>query len=448
MSQTYIENVLIVNEGKIIKGAVFIDGSFIKHIIIEGSEFTPPLNAHRINGEGNYLIPGVIDDQVHFREPGLTHKADIYTESKAAIAGGITSFMEMPNTIPQTTNLPALEAKFEIAASKSLANYSFYIGATNDNLNSLLAADPKHTAGIKVFMGASTGNMLVDNPETLEGIFKNAKMLIATHCEDEETIKRNLTEHIQEYGENIPVACHPSIRSAEACYKSSSLAIALAKKHGSKLHVLHISSAKETELFDNITKLQDKRITAEVCVHHLFFNQNDYATKGNFIKWNPAIKEEQDRMGLWKALLDDRFDVIATDHAPHTIEEKGNSYQKAPSGAPMVQHALTTMMEMVDKGFFSIEKLVTKMCHNPAILFNINQRGYIREGYYADLVIVGKTKPWQISKSNILYKCGWSPLEGITFNNKVFKTIVNGNLIYNDGECNEKYKGMPLLFNR
>ncbi len=390
----------------------------------------------------------MIDDQVHFREPGLTHKANIGTESKAAVAGGITSFIEMPNTIPQATTQDLLEDKFEIASKTSYANYSFMFGGTNDNLEELLKTDPKNVAGVKLFLGSSTGNMLVDNEEVLEKIFSSTKLPISVHCEDEETIRKNTQEFIDKYGEDIPIKNHPIIRSEEACYLSSSKAIELAKKTGARLHVFHLSTAKEMELFRNDIPLKEKQITAEVCVHHLWFSDKDYDEKGTLIKWNPAVKTENDRDALWEALLDDRIDVIATDHAPHTFEEKNNKYTKAPSGGPLVQHAVIAILEKVKEGVIPIEKAVEKMSHNPAILFNIEKRGYIKEGYYADIVLIDPNQNWMVEKNNLLYKCGWSPFEGQKFSTKITHTFVNGNLIYNDGIFNDQVKGKRLVFER
>ncbi|MBP8792251.1 MAG: dihydroorotase [Lutibacter sp.] len=446
MSLTLIKNARIVNEGKIIEGDVLIDGDYI--VDIDTSISLKSSSTTVIDAEGKYLLPGIIDDQVHFREPGLTHKATIETESRAAVAGGITSFIEMPNTVPQATTQELLEEKFEIAAKTSYANYSFMFGGTNDNLEELLKTDPKNVAGIKLFLGSSTGNMLVDDEEVLKKIFSSTKMLIAVHCEDEATIKQNLETYLKEYGDDIPVEMHHKIRSEEACYLSSSKAINLAKKTGARLHVFHVSTAKETALFSNKLPLHKKQITAEVCVHHLWFDEEDYKTKGTFIKWNPAVKTKKDKEGLWKALLDDRIDIIATDHAPHTLEEKKQVYTKAPSGGPLVQHALPAMLKAHKNGLISLEKLVEKMCHNPAIIFNIEKRGYIKKGYFADLVLVDIASPWTVKKSNILYKCGWSPFEGDTFYSKITHTFVNGNLIYNNGVFNDTIKGQRLKFNR
>jgi dihydroorotase len=397
-----IKNAQIVNEGITFSGDVLIEGQYIKEIA--SSISIKNSNVTIIDAKGNYLLPGVIDDQVHFREPGLTHKASIESESKAAIAGGITSFIEMPNTKPQATTIDKLEDKFQIASKTSSANYSFMFGGTNDNLDEILKVDCRKVAGLKLFLGSSTGNMLVDNPEVLEKIFRSTDLLISVHCEDEDTIKQNTSHYLSKYGENIPIKYHPKIRSAEACYISSSKAIALAKKTGARLHVFHLTTAKEMELFSNTKPLKDKKITAEVCVHHLWFSDLDYETKGTFIKWNPAVKSANDRAALWEALLSDKIDVIATDHAPHTFEEKSNSYMKAPSGGPLVQHALVAMMEAYHNGKISIEKMVEKMCHNPAVLFQIEKRGYIKQGYFADLVLVNPNNPWTVNKDNILYK--------------------------------------------
>ena len=383
-----------------------------------------------------------------FREPGLTHKATIYTESKAAAAGGITSFMEMPNTNPQALTQDLLEEKFEIAGKTSLTNFTFFMGVSNDNLDEVLKTDPKKVGALKIFMGSSTGNMLVDDKKVLEEIFEESPMLIAVHCEDEDTIQNNMKSFKEQYGEEVPIAEHQNIRSAEACYKSSSMAVELAKKHNARLHVFHLSTAKELELFDNSIPLAEKRITAEVCIHHLWFNEQDYAQKGTLIKWNPAVKKESDRSALFQALLDDKLDVIATDHAPHTLEEKSNTYFNAPSGGPLVQHALPAMLEFYKKGKITLAKIVEKMCHNPAILFQIEERGYIKEGYFADLVLVDLEKTWEVTKDNILYKCGWSPFEGETFSSKVTHTFVNGHLAYANGNFNESQKGMRLTFDR
>lgn len=444
MPSTLIRNAQIVNEGQIFRSDVFIKDGFIAQIsnTIEASADII------IDADGKYLIPGVIDDQVHFREPGITHKAEIYTESKAAVAGGITSFMEMPNTNPQTLTQELLEEKYKRASEVSLANYSFFMGASNDNLEEVLKTNPRNVGAVKIFMGSSTGNMLVDNRAVLEKIFKESKMLIAVHCEDEETVKANAELARQEFGEDVPIEEHPKIRSVEACYKSSSMAIELAKKHDTRLHVFHLSTAKEIELFRNDIPLEDKRITAEVCIHHLWFDDSQYAEKGTHIKWNPAVKSKRDRDQLFQALLDDKLDIIATDHAPHTLEEKDNTYFKAPSGGPLVQHALSAMLEFYHQGKISLEKVVEKMCHAPAVCFQLEGRGFIRKGYAADLVLLDLDNPWEVSKENILYKCKWSPFEGTTFQSKVTHTWINGHLAYKEGHFDESQKGQRLLFDR
>jgi len=440
-----IKGATIVNENKTFKGDVFIENEEIKEI---ASAINVADNVKVINAEGKYLIPGFIDDQVHFREPGLTHKANIETESRAAAAGGITTFIEQPNTVPQATNQKLLEDKFQIASKSSYVNYSFMFGGTNDNLEELLKTDPKTVAGIKLFLGSSTGNMLVDDVEVLEKIFSSTKMIISLHCEDEATIRKNTAIYKEKFGDDIPIKYHPVIRSEEACYISSSKAIELAKKTGARIHIFHVSTAKETHLFRNDIPLEEKQITAEVCVHHLWFNDKDYDEKGTFIKWNPAVKTEQDRLGLWEALLDDRIDVLATDHAPHTLEEKNNVYTKAPSGGPLVQHAVLAILEKVKEGVIPIEKAVEKMSHNPAKLFQIEKRGFIKEGYFADLVLIDPKQSQTVTKENILYKCGWSPFEGTTFSSTITHTFVNGNLIYNEGVFNDDIKGKRLTFNR
>jgi dihydroorotase len=440
-----IKNAVIVNENSTFKGDVLIENEIIKEIstAIKATENTKVIDAN-----GRYLLPGMIDDQVHFREPGLTHKATIATESRAAIAGGITSFIEMPNTVPQATTQELLEDKFEIAAKTSYANYSFMFGGTNDNLEELLKTDPQKVAGIKLFLGSSTGNMLVDNEEVLEKIFSSTKMLISVHCEDEATIRKNTKKFKAEFGDDIPIKYHPIIRSEEACYVSSSKAIELAKKTGARLHIFHLSTEKETHLFRNDIPLEEKKITAEVCIHHLWFSDKDYDEKGTHIKWNPAVKSEKDRQGLWKALLDDRIDVIATDHAPHTLDEKNNIYTKAPSGGPLVQHAIVALLEKVKAGVISIEKVVEKMCHNPAKLFQIKKRGFIKEGFFADLVLIDVDKAQIVSKDTLLYKCGWSPFEGTKFSSTITHTFVNGKIIYNNGVFNDTIKGKRITFNR
>ncbi|SEL68529.1 dihydroorotase [Parapedobacter koreensis] len=434
----------IVNEGQVYSSDVLMVDGVIERIAPEIAHPT----ATEINAEGLHLLPGLIDDQVHFREPGLTHKADIWHESRAAVAGGTTSFMEMPNTVPNTLTQQLLQAKYDIAATQSLANYSFYMGAANDNLDEVLRTNPREVCGIKVFMGSSTGNMLVDNEHTLEGIFANSPMLIATHCEDEATIRKNLQLYKAMHGDDLTVDMHPLIRSAEACYISSSRAVTLAKRHGTRLHILHISTAKETNLFDSGTPLAAKRITAEACIHHLWFSDADYAEKGNFIKWNPAVKTMQDRAGILQAVLDGRIDVIATDHAPHTLAEKSQPYLQAPSGGPLVQHALQALLDMHHDGKLTLEQLVQKTAHNTATCFQLDRRGFVREGYWADLVLVDLNKPYTVSKENILSKCGWSPFEGHTFQSTITHTFVSGNLVYDHGAVLESGSGHRLLFNR
>ena len=441
-----IKNAKIVNEGEIFEGDIFIEGEYIKEV--SNSISIKSADQVVIDVEGNFVLPGVIDDQVHFREPGLTHKATIASESKAAVAGGVTSFIEMPNTNPQTTTIEKLEEKFKIAANTSYANYSFMFGGTNENLDEILKVDSKTVAGLKLFLGSSTGDMLVDNPEVLRKIFSKTDLLISVHCEDEAIIKKNLEEHLEKFGEDIPIQYHPVIRSEEACYISSSKAIELAKETGARLHVFHISTGKETKLFSNKLPLKDKKITAEVCIHHLWFSDDDYDKKGTLIKWNPAIKTASDREQIWKALLDNRIDVIATDHAPHTLEEKKNVYTKAPSGGPLVQHGLVAMFEAYHKGKITLEKIVEKMCHNPAILFQIEKRGFIKKGYFADLVIVNPNNPWSVNKDNILYKCGWSPFDGTTFKSRITHTFVNGTLVYNNFKFIDVRAAKRLTFNR
>tara|TARA_R110002051_G_scaffold68972_2_gene124166 strand:- start:2011 stop:3351 length:1341 start_codon:yes stop_codon:yes gene_type:complete len=446
MEQILIKDAHIVNEGSVFYGDVLIENGFIIEVGDNISAKSADVSIYY--AEGKHLLPGVIDDQVHFREPGLTHKATIATESLAAVAGGITSFIEMPNTNPQSTTIEKLEAKFETAAKDSAANYSFMFGGTNDNLDEILKVDKKTVAGLKLFLGSSTGNMLVDDETVLEKIFSSTDLLISAHCEDEGTIRANFEVYKERYGDDIPMQFHPIIRSEEACYISSSRAIALAKKTGARLHVFHVSTGKETELFDNKLPLKDKKITAEVCIHHLWFSDEDYEEKGSLIKWNPAVKKASDREALFQALLDDRLDVIATDHAPHTIEEKENVYTKAPSGGPLVQHALPAMLEFYHQGKISLEKIVEKMCHNPAILFEIEKRGYIRKGYKADLVLVDLNNPWTVQKDNILYKCGWSPFEGTTFKSRVTHTFVNGRLAYKNFKVYDNVRGERLSFDR
>ena len=444
MKSILIKNAKIVNEGIIFEGDVLIENQYIVQI----SKTIFSATATIIDANGKFLLPGIIDDQVHFREPGLTYKGDIASESRAAVAGGITSYIEQPNTIPNAITQEILEEKYKIAAQKSFANYSFMMGGTNDNIEEILKTNSRNVAGVKLFLGSSTGNMLVDNPQSIERIFSSTELLIAVHCEDETTIKNNLEKYKLLYNNDVPVTMHHLIRSSEACYKSSSAAIKLAKKTGARLHVFHLSTAVEMDLFANDIPLEQKKITAEVCIHHLWFSNEDYETKGNFIKWNPAIKTTADRDALWKALLDDRIDVIATDHAPHTFAEKSMPYLEAPSGGPLVQHALVAMLEKVSQQKISIEKMVEKMCHNPAIVFKIEKRGFIREGYFADLVLVQTSAPYLVSKENILSKCGWSPFEGQTFASTISHTFVNGNLVYENGKVNEIPVGERLLFNR
>lgn len=440
-----IRHAQLVNEGKIFHADVYIKDGIIEKIDTNG--IAMPAD-QVINAEGCYLLPGLIDDQVHFREPGLTHKGEIYTEAKAAVAGGITSYMEMPNTVPNATTLELLEDKYAIASQRSLANFSFFLGATNKNLDELLKVDETKVCGVKIFMGSSTGDMLVDDHSVLDEIFKNVRTLIAAHCESDPLIKANQAKYVAEFGDQLTAKYHPLIRSAEACYRSSSFAVQLAKKYGTRLHILHISTARETELFGNELPLAEKKITAEACIHHLWFSDADYETRGNFIKWNPAVKTAADRDAVMQAVLDGRIDVIATDHAPHTMEEKSQPYLQAPSGGPLVQHALNAMMELHRQGKIRLEQVVQKMCHNVAILFEIDRRGFIREGYYADLVVVDPRKSYTVAKDNILYKCGWSPFEGTAFHSVVTHTLVNGNVVYEHGQFDERNKGIRLAFNR
>ena len=444
MSSIKIVNAKIVNEGKTFVSDVLIREGKIEKIASQISDAADKV----IDANGKYLIPGLIDDQVHFREPGLTHKGTIYTEAKAAVAGGITSFMEMPNTNPQALTQELLEDKYQIAARTSVANYSFFMGASNDNIEEVLKTNKQNVCGVKVFMGSSTGNMLVDNEDTLTNIFSKVDMLIATHCEDEATIRANSELARQKFREDVPINQHNIIRSEEACYLSSSMAVELAKKHDTRLHILHISTAKEIALFDNVLPLERKRITAEACVHHLWFDDSMYDTLGTKIKWNPAVKKASDRDAIFQAVLDNKIDIIATDHAPHTWEEKQNNYWNAPSGGPLVQHSLNVMLEHVHKGNITIERVVEKMCHAPATMFNINKRGYIREGYWADLVLVDTNDSYEVTKESLLYKCQWSPLEGQVFNSKISHTIVSGNLVYENGEVDESTRGQRLLFDR
>ncbi len=442
-----IKNATLINEGVKFVATVMIGNGIIEKIDKTNTALTPQ-GYQEIDATGLYLLPGVIDDQVHFRDPGLTYKADIYTESKAAVAGGVTSFMDMPNTIPNTITQEILEDKYQMAAGKSLANFSFYMGANNNNLEEVKKTDPTKVCGIKVFMGSSTGNLLVDDETALENIFRYAPTLVATHCEDDATIAANTKIYKEKYGDDAPAWIHPLIRNARACYLSSSKAVELAKKHNTRLHILHLSTANEMALFDNNIPLEEKRITAEVCIHHLWFNDKDYDDKGNFIKWNPAVKSESDRVALFEAVLDNTIDIVATDHAPHTSEEKQRPFFKAPSGGPMIQHSLQAMLEFSHQHKISVEKVVEKMCHHPATLFRVKKRGFIREGYYADLVLVDKDATETVSKANILYKCGWSPMEGVTFHSKIVSTFVNGHRVYNQGVFDESVKGKRLLFER
>lgn len=445
MSSTLIQNARVVNEGKIFDADVLLTDGHIEKI---AAPYSITSADKTIDAKGKYLLPGCIDDQVHFREPGLTHKADIYSESKAAVAGGVTSFMEMPNTVPNTLTHALLEEKYKRASEVSLANYSFFMGASNDNIDEVLKTNPANVCGIKVFMGSSTGNMLVDKRETLEKLFSQCNMLIATHCEDEATIRHNMEVYREKYGENVPMEYHPLIRSEEACYKSSSLAVELATKYNARLHVLHISTAKELELFDSKLPLNQKRITAEACIHHLWFSDADYKSKGSLIKWNPAVKKASDRDAILQAVLDNKIDVIATDHAPHTLEEKQQTYFKAPSGGPLVQHSLVAMLELYHQGKITLERIAEKMAHAVADCFRIEKRGYIREGYFADVVLVDINSPWEVNKSNILYKCGWSPFDGISFQSCITHAFVNGHLVYAYGSFNEEKKGGRLTFNK
>jgi dihydroorotase len=447
MNSILIKNATIVNEGRISKKDLLIKEELISAIGLS-ENWQIPAGTKVIEAGGLLLMPGVIDDQVHFREPGLTHKGDIFTESRAAVAGGVTSFMDMPNTVPQTVTIENLNEKYRLGAEKSLINYSFNIGATNDNIKEIMNADPELVCGIKIFMGSSTGNMLVDNEKALRELFRLAHMPVSAHCEDEPTIRRNTEIQRKIYGDNIPVRMHPVIRSREACFISSSYAINLAKEFNTRLHIFHLSTADEMKLFSNKMPLREKRITAEVCIHHLWFDDSDYESLGTRIKWNPAIKTKYDREALLEGVNSDRIDIIATDHAPHTIEEKSNSYFMAPSGGPLVQHSLVAMLELWHKKVISLEKIVEKMCHNPAILFNIKGRGFIREGYKADLCLADPDNEWRVAKENILYKCGWSPFEGTSFRSKVVKTIVNGTIVYDNGLIKEDYRGERLLFDR
>ncbi|MCC5917740.1 MAG: dihydroorotase [Cryomorphaceae bacterium] len=444
-TQLLIKNAKVVNEGSVSEFDVLITNDRIERI--DSSISAPNGNCKIIDANGKYLLPGIIDDQVHFREPGLTHKGDIASESAAAVAGGVTSYIEQPNTIPQATTVEKVVEKYQLASGKSFANYGFNLGATNDNIDEILKAADSPAAGVKVFMGSSTGNMLVDDRKALEKLFSESPLLVITHCEDESVIRANTEKH-KALKEDPQAGWHPKIRSAEACINSSSLAMELAKTFNTRLHIYHISTAKEALKFSNKLPLAEKRITAEACIHHLWFSDEDYAEKGNFIKWNPAVKTAADRDGIWKALLADRIDIIATDHAPHTFEEKSKPFWDAPSGGPLVQHALPAMMEYFHKGIISIERIVEKMCHNPAILFRIENRGFIREGYYADLLLMHPSTPWTVNKENILYKCGWSPFEGTLFKAKITHTIVNGKIAFENGKVNPQAHGLALDFYR
>ena len=445
MSETYlIKAGTLVNEGKVSHQDVLVRNECIEQV---GESLEPKINYKEINAAGKHLFPGVIDDQVHFREPGLTQKGEIYTEAKAAVAGGVTSYMEMPNVQPQTLTQSLLEEKYEMGRKRSLANFSFYMGASNENLEEVMKTDPRQVCGVKVFMGSSTGDMLVDDTQTLERIFSRVSMLIATHCEDELTIRTNMAHALQKYGQDIPFEQHPIIRSAEACYLSSSRAVSLAKKYGTRLHVLHISTGKELELFENETALSSKKITAEACIHHLWFSDEDYQQKGALIKWNPAVKTSKDRAQIWDGLLADKIDVIATDHAPHTRQEKNQIYANAPSGGPLIQHSLVAMLEFYHQGKISLEQIAEKMSHAVAVCYKVQQRGFIREGYFADLALVDLNRPWRVGPDNIVAKCGWSPFERALFRSQVEKTFVSGHLAYDTGQFDEKIKGKRLSFN-
>ncbi|WKN45544.1 dihydroorotase [Tunicatimonas pelagia] len=445
MNTTKIINANIVNEGHIQQADVLIEGAFISRI---EADLSSVATDNTYDAQGKHLLPGLIDDQVHFREPGLTHKATIYSEAKAAVAGGITSFMEMPNTVPNALTQKLLQDKYDTAAQHSLANYSFYMGVSNDNLEEVLQTNTQQVCGLKVFMGSSTGNMLVDNEQTLRNVFAQSPMLVATHCEDEATIRANMQQFREQYGEEVPIRCHPDIRSEEACYKSSSLAVSLAKEFGTRLHVLHISTAKELSLFSNDIPLEEKRITAEACLHHLWFNDQDYSEKGTFIKWNPAVKTAQDQAAILEAVINHTIDVLATDHAPHTLSEKQQTYFKAPSGGPLVQHHLVALLEMHHQGKITLEKIVEKACHHPAQLFEVDRRGFIREGHYADLVLVDLNRPWTVQTDNILYLCGWSPFEDTTFQSQVTHTFISGHCAYANGQFDESQRGLRLEFRR
>ena len=445
MNKLLIKDIVIINEGIRTASDIYIEGEFIKKI---GVNIKSDNEVKTIDGKGYIAIPGMIDDQVHFRQPGLTHKGDISTESKAAIAGGVTSYFEMPNTFPNTTSIKEFENKIKIASDNSFANFSFMFGGTNDNINEIKRIDEKQVAGIKLFLGSSTGKMLIDNKVSIENIFNSTSLPISAHCEDEQTIKNN-TEHYQRlYGEDIPISAHPEIRNEDACYKSSNFAVNLAKKTGARLNVFHISTAIELDLFDSKVDLNDKKITSEVCAHHLWFTDDDYDRLGSKIKWNPAIKSKNDRDALWQAINDNKIDIIASDHAPHTIEEKNNKYLNCPSGGPMVQHTILSLLQNCEKYGVSIEKIVEKIAHNPAIIFNVNKRGFLREGYYADIVLIDSNTPTLVTQESLLYKCGWSPFEGQKFDNSIHKTILNGNVVYENGKVNAIPYGKKITFNR
>lgn len=446
MSSILIKNAAIVNEGKTFIGDLFIENEVITSI--SSDDIQIKTDTEIIDATGLLLLPGVIDDQVHFRDPGLTYKGDIHSESRAAVAGGVTSFMDMPNTNPQTVTIDLLNEKYKIGAERALTNYSFYLGATNTNLNEVLNIDHESVCGIKLFMGSSTGNMLVDNENALKELFSKTSLPITAHCEDETIIRKNMEIYRNKYGEDVPVKMHPLIRSREACFKSSAHAVNLAQEYNTRLHILHLSTADELKLFKNDTPLKEKRITGEVCVHHLWFEDSSYDTLGSLIKWNPAIKTRFDRDALINGVNNNLIDIVATDHAPHTLAEKNNTYFKSPSGGPLIQHTLNIMLELWHRKVFTLEKIVEMMCHNPAILFNIRKRGFIREGYKADLVLVDPSNPWNVSKDNILYKCGWSPFEGTSFNTRIVKTIINGTIVYDNGVINEDYRGQRLMFDR
>ena len=445
MNKLLIKDIVIINEGIRTASDIYIEGEFIKKI---GVNIKSDNDVKTIDGKGYIAIPGMIDDQVHFRQPGLTHKGDISTESKAAIAGGVTSYFEMPNTFPNTTSIKEFENKIKIASDNSFANFSFMFGGTNDNIHEIRRIDKKQVAGIKLFLGSSTGKMLIDNMVSIENIFNSTSLPISAHCEDEQTIKNNTEHYKRLYGEDIPISAHPEIRNEDACYKSSNFAVNLAKKTGARLNVFHISTAIELDLFDSKVDLNDKKITSEVCAHHLWFTDDDYDRLGSKIKWNPAIKSKNDRDALWQAINDNKIDIIASDHAPHTIEEKNNKYLNCPSGGPMVQHTILSLLQNCEKYGVSIEKIVEKVAHNPAIIFKVNKRGFLREGYYADIVLIDSNTPTLVTQESLLYKCGWSPFEGQKFDNSIHKTILNGNVVYENGKVNAIPYGKKITFNR